>query len=80
MTAPVVTVTRMERRVLDELLRDGPPNGEIGERLHITEDTVKSHIKNILSKTGATNRTQLAVRVFRDQIVVMAPAPRQVAA
>jgi LuxR family maltose regulon positive regulatory protein len=36
----------------------GLPNREVGQRLFITEKTVKTHLSNILGKLGATNRTQ----------------------
>jgi LuxR family maltose regulon positive regulatory protein len=40
------------------LVSAGLPNRNIGERLFITEKTVKKHLSNILGKLGATNRTQ----------------------
>lgn len=42
------------------LVAAGLPNREIGERLYISEKTVKKHLSRILSKLGATNRTQAA--------------------
>lgn len=38
----------------------GYPNSEIAEQLGITENTVKTHLKNIYGKLGVTNRTQAA--------------------
>ena len=35
----------------------GNSNKEIGERLSLTEETVKSHIRSILAKLGANDRT-----------------------
>ncbi len=40
------------------LLARGASNQEIAEALVITLDTVKRHVSNILSKLGASNRTQ----------------------
>jgi DNA-binding NarL/FixJ family response regulator len=37
---------------------EGQRNREIGERLFISEDTVKAHIKHIMEKLGASDRTQ----------------------
>ena len=40
------------------LIAKGNRNKDIAERLNIAEDTVKSHIKRILDKLGARDRTQ----------------------
>src|SRR5579862_3119547 len=39
------------------LIAGGNANKEIGAQLSITEETVKGHIKNILAKLGANDRT-----------------------
>lgn len=39
-------------------LRQGKPNKIIAHDLHMSESTVKVHIRNIMRKMGATNRTQ----------------------
>jgi two-component system, NarL family, nitrate/nitrite response regulator NarL len=39
----------------------GCTNKEIGERLSIAENTVKSHLTHIFNKLGASNRVELAV-------------------
>ena len=41
------------------LLVEGKTNREIAERLFISENTVKTHVKNIYSKLSVTNRVQL---------------------
>jgi DNA-binding CsgD family transcriptional regulator len=43
------------------LLVEGLSNREIGERLMISTNTAANHVRSILMKTGATNRTQAAV-------------------
>ena len=68
-----VVVTRAELAVLHELLRDGASNAAIGARLHNAEDTVKSHVKALLRKTGTTSRSELIVAVMRDHVVVQGP-------
>jgi two-component system nitrate/nitrite response regulator NarL len=40
---------------------DGNPNKVIARKLDIAEATVKAHVKTILRKTHARNRTQAAV-------------------
>lgn len=42
-----------------QLLRQGCKYQIIGERLFISEHTVKSHLRNIFEKTGASNRVEL---------------------
>jgi len=42
------------------LVADGYSNKEIGERLFVTEQTVKFHLANVFRKMGARNRTEAA--------------------
>lgn len=50
-------------------LADGKRNRDIAEKLFITEETVKAHMKRILSKLGANDRTQaLAIALQRGVI------------
>ena len=42
-------------------LVEGRSNAEIGERLFVSEGTVKTHLNAALAKTGTENRVQLAV-------------------
>ncbi len=46
-------------------LVDGSPNKVIAQRLHITEATVKVHVKAILRKIRVKNRTQAAIWATR---------------
>jgi len=54
------TLSPLEVRVL-HLIADGNSNKEIAARLSVTEDSVKGHVRNILSKLGASDRTQAAM-------------------
>lgn len=72
---PAVIVSRREREVLHELLRDGASNAQIGARLYLSEDTVKCHVKQLLAKTGRATRTALAVGVLRDEISIHVNQP-----
>ncbi|NEP27113.1 LuxR C-terminal-related transcriptional regulator, partial [Moorena sp. SIO3I6] len=40
------------------------------ERLYITVGTVKTHVRNILNKLCADDRTQAAVRALRSGLVI----------
>ena len=54
-------LTPREIEVL-RLLTTGAGNDEIAEKLHISQNTVKTHIKHLLVKTGFSSRTQLAIQ------------------
>ncbi|MFA7429222.1 MAG: response regulator transcription factor [Rhodospirillaceae bacterium] len=53
------TLTPREGEVLD-LLREGKPNKIIAFELKMAENTVKIHVRRILKKLHATNRTEAA--------------------
>jgi two-component system NarL family response regulator len=61
-------LTSREMEVL-ELIVQGQSNKEIGVSLNISEATVKSHINNILSKLGVTDRTQAATTALQRGLV-----------
>ena len=63
-SAPDSPLTPRELDVL-RLIADGVGNNEIGERLHIGLGTVKAHIRDILEKLSASDRTQAAVNAMR---------------
>ncbi len=65
---PTVSFSKREKQVL-ELLAAGKTNSNIGTALFISESTVKFHVHSILSKLGATNRTQ-AVSIAMQQGVI----------
>jgi DNA-binding NarL/FixJ family response regulator len=56
------TLTARESDVL-QLMAEGASNASIGKALVISQATVKSHVRHILRKLGATNRTE-AVSLF----------------
>ena len=53
-----------EREVL-ALIAEGLSNQQIGVRLDISEKTVKTHVSNILTKLGVSDRTQAAVYAWK---------------
>jgi DNA-binding CsgD family transcriptional regulator len=58
----LASFTARELQVL-ELMSDGASNASIGTALVISQATVKSHVRHILRKLGAANRTE-AVSLF----------------
>jgi len=59
------TLTRREIEVL-QLIAAGNPNKLVADKLSVTEDTIKMHVKSILSKLDANDRTHaVAIAVKR---------------
>lgn len=61
-------LTDRELEIL-ELIVAGCSNAEISDQLYVTVGTVKTHVRNILNKLGANDRTQAAVRALRAGLV-----------
>jgi two-component system, NarL family, response regulator LiaR len=61
-------LTTRELEVL-ELIVSGCSNAQIADKLYITVGTVKTHVRNILGKLCADDRTQAAVRALRAGLV-----------
>jgi DNA-binding NarL/FixJ family response regulator len=57
-------LSRRELEVL-KLLVEGYNNVEIAANLHVSCNTIKTHIRNILEKFGVDNRIQAAVFAVR---------------
>lgn len=57
-------LTAREIEVLQKVSQ-GSANKIIADRLHISEDTVKAHMKSILSKLGANDRTHAVTIAMR---------------
>jgi len=62
------SLTNRELEVL-KLIVSGKSNKDIGSELSISEATVKTHINNILSKLGVSDRTQAATTALQRGIV-----------
>ena len=64
----IETLTSREIQVL-ELLAEGRSNKAIGQRLGISDQTVKFHVAAIAGKLGAANRTDAVRRAIRRGLV-----------
>jgi len=61
-------ITPRELEIL-ELVAAGLSNREIGERLFVSENTVKTHCSRLFDKLGAKRRTQ-AIQIGREQQLI----------
>jgi len=66
--APQSTITdKLNERELAvlKLLARGLSNGDIAQRLYLSEGTIKNYVSSIFDKLGVSDRTQAAVIAFR---------------
>ena len=61
-------LTGREREIL-QLLADGMSNADVAQRLFISQETVKSHVRHILTKLEADTRTHAVAIALREAII-----------
>jgi DNA-binding NarL/FixJ family response regulator len=61
-------LTQRERDVL-RLLADGHSNEEIGKRLFISPETVRTHVRKAMGKLDADTRTQAVATALRQSLI-----------
>jgi DNA-binding NarL/FixJ family response regulator len=64
----VPSLTQRERDVL-RLLADGLSNEEIGRRLFISPETVRTHIRKAMDKLDADTRTEAVAKALRQSLI-----------
>jgi DNA-binding NarL/FixJ family response regulator len=62
------TLTAREREIL-VAVADGLSNTEIGQRFHLTESTIKTHVGRILAKLHARDRVQLVIFAYELDLI-----------
>ena len=55
-----------QQRKIVRLIGEGCSNREIASRVHLSENTVKSHIQEIFRKLGVRTRVEAAIRATRE--------------
>ena len=65
---PGADLSAREREVL-ALVCEGMSNPAIAERLHVSHNTVRSHVQNILSKLQVHSKLEAAAVATRDGLV-----------
>jgi len=61
-------LTAREREIL-QLLADGMSNADVADKLFISQETVKSHVRHILTKLEADTRTHAVAIALREAII-----------
>jgi DNA-binding NarL/FixJ family response regulator len=65
---PDVSLSERERQIV-RLLLDGLTNKEIGNRLGVSDQTVKNQLTTLYRKVGVANRLQLLVRALQENLL-----------
>lgn len=63
-----IGLTQREKEIVGQLCQ-GASNKEIAQRLSISQNTVKSHLRSIFEKLNVSDRTQAVAYAFREGIV-----------
>jgi len=63
----IASLTARERQVI-ELVCAGLPNKHIGQRLNISEITVRHHLTSIFDKLGCESRLELVIYAYRNEL------------
>lgn len=66
---PADMLTEREREVLELLVEGVTSNRDLAERLFVSENTVKYHLRNILDKLHVQNRAQVIAYALRHGLV-----------
>ena len=59
--APAPALSEREMQIL-RLVVEGASNREVAEKLHLSQNTIKFHVRQLLEKANVANRTELATK------------------
>jgi DNA-binding NarL/FixJ family response regulator len=66
---PAEGLTEREREVLELLVQGVTSNRDLADRLYVSENTIKYHLRNILNKLHLQNRAQVIAYALRHGLV-----------
>ena len=67
-TVPTVRLSPREQEVL-QLVSEGYSNSMIAGRLHLSENTIKTYVENLLSRLNARNRAEAVAAASRQNLI-----------
>ncbi|TME58006.1 MAG: response regulator transcription factor [Chloroflexi bacterium] len=67
-TVPAVRLSPREQEVL-QLVSEGFSNSMIAGRLHLSENTIKTYVENLLSRLNARNRAEAVAAASRQNLI-----------
>jgi len=67
-TVPAVRLSPREQEVL-QLVSEGYSNSMIAGRLHLSENTIKTYVENLLSRLNARNRAEAVAAASRQNLI-----------
>jgi DNA-binding CsgD family transcriptional regulator len=67
-TVPAVRLSPREQEVL-QLVSEGYSNSMIANRLHLSENTIKTYVENLLSRLNARNRAEAVAAASRQNLI-----------
>ena len=63
--APAPPLSEREMQIL-RMIADGASNRDVAERLHLSQNTIKFHVRQLLEKVEVANRTELATKAVHE--------------
>jgi DNA-binding CsgD family transcriptional regulator len=67
-SVPAVRLSPREHEVL-QLVSEGYSNAMIASRLHLSENTIKTHVENLLARFNARNRAEVVAAASRQNLI-----------
>jgi DNA-binding CsgD family transcriptional regulator len=67
-TSPLPVLTPRETEVLRRIVA-GQSTGQMADEMHIAINTLRSYVKNVLTKLGAHSRLQAAALAMREDLL-----------
>lgn len=66
--SPVSQITQRETEILN-YIKEGMSNSEIAKLISLSSKTIENHVRNIMIKLDANNRTEAVVIALRQDLI-----------